>query len=107
MHRFSVSCFCAHYDSHAVNQIDLMRQYSQSKFLTHDAVAYGLFNEAFNSGTGSFSAWEPFLLNTYPVLELMLQRMKSDHENQPVKLRKPFSARDIDTQLKLDVFKLS
>ena len=47
---------------------------------------------------GPLAAWEPVMLNEYPVVELLVARMESDFSNLTPKLRKPFSGKDIDAK---------
>jgi len=66
--------------------------------LLHEALASGLLNSDYNGGVGAHAPWEPHMMNTFPVLDLLVSRMQSDHENQAPKWRKPFGAKDIEAQ---------
>ena len=72
------------------------RHFSQPKFLLHDPIACGLFNRGYNGGTGAHASWESIMLNSEEVLNLVVDRMRSDFENVAVKLRKPWNAKDVE-----------
>ena len=75
----------------------LLRRYSQAKFLHHEAVSCGLFNETHNGGVGSLSAWEVCMQNKLETVDMLVQRLANDFENTAVKLRKPYNAKEVDT----------
>lgn len=72
------------------------RQFGQARFLVHDALACGLFNRGYTGATGAHSSWESVMMNNNDILTLVIDRMRSDWENQPVKLRTPWTAKSVD-----------
>ena len=66
------------------------------KFITHDAIASGVLNRDFNSATSTQAAWQGELLNSPQVLDLLLDRMGKDWSSLHVKIRKPYTAKDLD-----------
>lgn len=66
------------------------------KFITHDAIASGVLNRDYNSATSTQTAWQAELLNSPPVLELLLDRMGADWSSLRPKMRKPYTAKDVD-----------
>ena len=65
------------------------------KFLTHEAIAGGYFNEDFNGGVGIFSAWAGELTNNARVVDFLIQRLPTDYERLNPKMRKAFGAKDV------------
>ena len=66
------------------------------KFINHDAIASGVLNRDFNSATSTQAAWQGELLNSPQVLDLLLDRMGKDWSSLHVKMRKPYTAKDLD-----------
>ncbi|CAK9067772.1 Uncharacterized protein SCF082_LOCUS34243 [Durusdinium trenchii] len=81
----------------------LVQVHSQPKFIYHEPLAGGLFNREYNSGQGQYTAWQEALQNNLEVVKLMVQRMQAEFESTPVKFRKPWSLKDVDTKLELVV----
>ena len=65
------------------------------KFLSHEAIAGGAFNEDFNSSGSLRQAWANHLGNTLPIVTLVIQRLSSDYANLNPKMRKAYTAKDI------------
>lgn len=74
-----------------------LRRWSQGKFISHEGLYMGLLNRTYNGGTNSLAQWESVMLNTYPVTELLVQRLESDFVNLVPKLRKPYSGEKIES----------
>lgn len=70
------------------------------KFLNHDGIERGVFNGTFSGATGNFTAWERDLANTPKIVEILRERMRSDWEALPVKMRKPWGVQALDAQRK-------
>ena len=67
------------------------------KFLSHEPIANGTFNESFNSATPTMEPWRPHLGNSIDLLGLVLARLESDYTAQHTKMRKPFNAAAVVT----------
>ena len=65
------------------------------KFLTHEAIAGGYFNQDFNVGVGVFSAWAGELANSGRTVDFLIQRLQTDYERLNPKMRKAFGAKDV------------
>ena len=90
----SLQCFflaCYHW------MLDVTRRWGQARFLSHEPISNGLFNESFNGGHGALQAWEPCMLNRLEVVQLMVDRLASDYEQLSPKMRRPYGSRDIET----------
>ena len=69
-----------------------------AKFVTHDALASGLFNRNFCCGDSlNGGAWRETLGNSPAVLSLLLERMNSDILSMHVKMRKAWKTPDLET----------
>lgn len=79
----------------------LVRTFSFGKFITHDAIASKWFNIDHVSTIPSMTAWDLDLVNTLPVLELMLDRMQGDFETLTVKMRRPWGSKEIESCTRL------
>ena len=66
------------------------------KYLTHEAVAEGVFNDDFCSATSSLVAWQADLLNSPQVLHLLCDRLSNDFLATPVKFRKPWNFQQVE-----------
>ena len=69
------------------------------KFLTHEAVAEGVFNRDFCSASSSLVAWQEQLVNSEEVLQLLCDRLANDWLQTPTKFRKPWSYSQVVTLL--------
>ena len=67
-----------------------------NKFITHDAIAQGILNADYSSATGALSVRHKECTNSEVVLDLMLERMSSDFESLNPKMRKPWTAKDLE-----------
>lgn len=76
----------------------VVRLFSMHKYLTHESIAQGWFNIDHSSVIPSIAQWEEKLVNTDAVLGLMCDRMLSDYESLNPKMRKPYTAKDIDSR---------
>lgn len=75
----------------------VFRQYSQAKFITHDALASGCLNTAFNgASTQALRPWDAQLQNTVGAVNLMVDRLKGDYEALALRMRKPWAAKDLE-----------
>ena len=59
--------------------------------MSHEALANGLFNEGHCAATATMEAWEQGLVNTPPVLELLLTSLEPDCTGMRSKMRKAFN----------------
>ena len=60
------------------------------KFLTHEAVAEGVFNRDYSSAGPTLVAWQSHLINNEDILLLFVERLELDFVHTPVKFRKPW-----------------
>lgn len=67
------------------------RKYTMQKFVTHETIAAGLFDESYTSGVSTYLPWAEDLRNTPEVLTLLLNRMESDYLQVRPKSRKAFT----------------
>lgn len=67
------------------------RRFSMQKFLTHEAIAEGVFNKDFCSAGPTMVAWQSQLLNNNDILMLLCERLELDYCHTPVKFRKPWN----------------
>ena len=74
------------------------------KFITHESLAFGMFNADFNSGRGQWSPWEGYLISSLELLTLLVKRMGQDFEQTSVKMRKAYSAKDVESWKGLGIF---
>lgn len=73
-----------------------VQRFSMGKFLTHEAVAEGVFNDDFCSATSSMVAWQADLLNSDQVLHLLCDRLSNDFLCTPLKFRKPWNFQQVE-----------
>lgn len=66
------------------------------KFVTHEPVAAGIFCGTYNGSTSLSAAWTAQLGNSVGVLLLLCNRMESDFASQHIKMRKPYTSKDLD-----------
>ena len=71
------------------------RTFTMHRFITHDPVAVGWFNMGKSSATNAFSQWENELVNTEEVLHLLCDRLLADYESLSLKMRRPWTAKDV------------
>ena len=95
------SCPC---QSHGV-AFTLARFHGMTKFLTHEAIASGMFGRSYSAADGlpSGSVWRETLANRGPVLEWLLMRMDSDYKGTHVRLRKCWKTADLALCLQVKV----
>ena len=72
-----------------------------AKFLTHDAIASGVFNKDTCTATSTMAQWQSELLNSKSTLNLLCDRLASDYSSLGPKMRKPFGAKDVDARYQL------
>ena len=65
------------------------------KFMSHEPLAAGLFNESYNAAKGQWAAWSAEFQNTEPVLQLFIKRLGIDYEQMTSKMRKPYSMKEM------------
>ncbi|CAL1139439.1 unnamed protein product [Cladocopium goreaui] len=75
---------------------NLVKQHSMQKFLTHEAIAAGVFNEGTCCATSSQSEWADVLTVNRQNLTWLIQRMSSDFNSQHTKMRKPWSSKELE-----------
>ena len=74
------------------------------KFVTHDAIRAGIFNRDGCFTSGTMAGWESLLVNSHPILNLLLDRMNSDYAALNAKMRKAWGAKELDSWIQLDLF---
>lgn len=78
------------------------RRYTMTKWLLHDGICAGVFNEGYCSAASQNQSWEGWLTNgsgSCRVLSLLLMRMEKDWNALAAKFRKPWGVKDIDSKL--------
>lgn len=73
-----------------------------TKWLLHDGICAGVFNEGYCSAASQNQSWEGWLTNgsgSCRVLSLLLMRMEKDWNALAAKFRKPWGVKDIDSKL--------
>eukprot|EP00435_Cladocopium_sp_Y103_P029473 s2370_g7.t1 len=70
----------------------MVKQWTIGRFLTHEAIQSGVFNQNYCGAAPSMAGWEEALTNSMPLLNLVLDRMESDFAGLNAKMRKPYSA---------------
>ena len=61
------------------------------RFMSHEALAAGVFNSDYCSAIATMDAWKTQLTNGDAVLSLLLTRLESDFSGTLAKMRKPFN----------------
>ena len=79
------------------NERSILRKYTVGKFITHDAIAQGVFNKDTTTACASSTAWQSYLLNTKPILDLVCDRLGADYANMPLKFRKAYTYSQIES----------
>lgn len=75
-----------------------------SRFLTHDAICAGIFNRDGCFTSGTMAGWEGLLVNSNPILQLLLDRMNSDYAALNAKMRKCWGTKELDSWIQLALF---
>ncbi len=67
------------------------------RFLTHEAIAYGLFDLDSDVAYANSLAhgWADVLRSDESTLMLLMSRMRKDYESLVTKMRKPFGVREL------------
>ena len=68
-------------------------------FITHEPLAQNLFNEKHNTAQGVLQPWSKQLTNSQNLLDYVVQRMEHDFTSLAVKMRKPWSGKDVEPHL--------
>ncbi len=82
------------------NMVMPLRLHSQPKYILHEGLAAGVFNSDYNGASAQMQPWERHLLNSEPILDLLLNRMRKDWESASPKMRKPWNQAQLDARLK-------
>ena len=69
------------------------------KFMSHEGLANGVFDEGYCSASGVLLPWENQLTNTISSLQLLVERLSSDYQALNPKMRKPYHGKDIATRI--------
>ena len=69
---------------------ELVARFTMPKFLTHEPLASGWFNNDYCSGTGTLQSWSKALTNTEGLAKLLVSRMEKDYVALAIKMRKPW-----------------
>lgn len=75
------------------------RKFGMPRFLTHDSVSSNVFNSGHCSATGIWIPWKAELTNTVPLLRLLVNRIEKDWVALPVKQRRPWNQKEVESQL--------
>ena len=75
------------------------RKFGMPRFLTHDSVSSNVFNSGHCSATGIWIPWKAELTNTVPLLRLLVNRLEKDWVALPVKQRRPWNQKEVESQL--------
>ena len=68
-------------------------------FITHEPLAQSLFNENHNTAQGVLQPWSKQLTKNDHLLNVLVRRMEQDFSSLAVKMRKPWSGKDVETHL--------
>lgn len=71
------------------------------RFMTHEALALGLFNRDYSSGTGPYAHWVDSCRNSPEILQLLVRRMHDDYAQLHTKMRKAYTMKDLEFGLLL------
>ncbi|CAL1136370.1 unnamed protein product [Cladocopium goreaui] len=71
-------------------------QHSMAKFLTHESIAAGAWNQNYCSATDTMQAWQETLTNTEQILDMTVDRMSRDWLSLAPKMRKAFTLKDVE-----------
>ena len=73
------------------------------KWITHEALAADLFNCKHHTATGVLQPWQKHLSNNNQLLSLLVSRMDLDWSSLAPKMRKAWTAKDVDTRMTIYV----
>ena len=76
------------------------------RFVTHEPLAQGLFNDKQHTAQGTLQPWLKHLTNNEQLLMLLVGRMDQDWVSLAPKMRKPWNGKDVDTQLRINMAKV-
>ena len=74
------------------------------RFITHDALSGNLFNTQHCTATGVFLPWKAELTNSPALLRLLINRLEKDWCALPVKQRRPWNQKDVESQFNVRVY---
>ena len=80
-------------------ELNMPRQHSQVRFISHEPLASGLLNTTFNGAGGGLAPWDSQLQNSVASVNLLVDRLKSDFEGLSVKMRRPYGLKDVESQI--------
>ena len=69
------------------------------KFLAHEPLAAGLFNNEHCTASGTQTAWAGVLTNNIEVLRVVCQRLEQDYKALRPAMRKPYTAKDVEARI--------
>ena len=72
--------------------------HTMGKYLNHDGLAHGIFNRDYNGASAGLVAWDRFLTNSPPLLDMLVKRMVQDYESLAPKMRKPWGLSSLDSR---------
>ena len=78
----------------------MARRWGQAKFIDHGAISSGVLNATYVGATGSLTAWDTVLQTTPEVSKLLMDRMERDFSNLAPQLRKSYTQKDLESQMK-------
>ena len=67
------------------------------KFIHHEPISSGMFNENASCTAPTMVAWDDQLMCSTEVLELLLERMAADYQALNPRMRKPYLVKDLVT----------
>ena len=71
------------------------RTWGMAKFLTHESIANQFFMPGVSVAAASHSAWQDVLVLSEDSLQLMTKRMSHNYSTLNVKMRKPWSSKEL------------
>lgn len=82
-------------------ELNVPRQHSFFRFISHEPLASGLLNTNFNGAGGGLAPWDSQLQNSVTSVNLMVDRLKSDYEGLASKMRRPYGLKEVEPPILL------
>ena len=73
-----------------------VRRFTMPKYITHEALGADLFNGKHHTASGALQPWQRYLSNSTELLLLLVARMERDWSSSAPKMRKAWTAKDVD-----------
>ncbi|CAK9049198.1 Uncharacterized protein SCF082_LOCUS27290 [Durusdinium trenchii] len=74
----------------------MCKTWGMAKFLTHESIANQFFMPGVSVAAASHSAWQDVLVLSEDSLQLMTKRMSHNYSTLNVKMRKPWSSKELE-----------